>query len=92
MAKKKKTNPRKRPATVADVRRETAKAKDQAIQYAMAVFLFTMYDKEGWGRKRLRRVWDNVNDLSDSIAKGYVSIFDLTKALEDEAGIILLDD
>lgn len=77
---------------MADVRRETEKAKDRAIQYAMAVFLLTMYDKEGWGRKRLRRVWDNVNDLSDSIANGYVSIFDLTKALEDEAGIILLDD
>lgn len=74
---------------MADVRRETAKAKDDAIRYAMVVFMSVMYDKEGYGKKRMRRVWNEVNDLSDSIAEGYVNLDDLEKMLEDEAGIIL---
>lgn len=85
--KRKKTNPRKQIATKADVN----KAKEKAITYAMLVFLFVMYDKEGWGRKRLRRVWDEVNDLSDSISKGYVSLKDIQITLEKEAGIIIDD-
>ena len=40
-------------------------------------------DKEGFGYTRLRRVWDEVNYLADSVSKGYVSIADLEKELED---------
>ena len=38
---------------------------------------------EGFGYTRLRRVWDEVNYLADSVSKGYVSIADLEKELED---------
>ena len=31
----------------------------------------------------IRRVWDEVNYLADSVSKGYVSIADLEKELED---------
>lgn len=46
-----------------------------------------MRDKEGYGPKRLRRLLDEVNYLSDSIVKGYVSVQDLFRALEEEVGI-----
>jgi hypothetical protein len=45
-------------------------------------------DKEGFGEKRLRRVWEEVNYLSDSIAQGYVKLSDLVAELKDY-GIIL---
>ena len=47
------------------------------------LFLGAAGDKEGFGYTRLRRVWDEVNYLADSVSKGYVSIADLEKELED---------
>ena len=85
----KKKNPRTKPATQADVIKAKKEAQAQAINYAWAIFFSVMRDKEGYGKKRLRRVWDAVNNLSDSVSKGYVNIKDLMTALEDEAGIIL---
>lgn len=92
MAKKKKTNPRKQLVTKAYINKEVNKAKDEAILYAMSIFFFVMWDKEGWGKKRLRRVWDEVSFLSDAIAEGYVSLDDLEKTLEKEAGIVFRDN
>lgn len=80
----KKTNPRKRPATMADVERAKAKAQDEAISLAIAVFLTVMVDKFGYDADKLKAVWDEINKLSDSIAKGYVNLYDLKQVLADE--------
>lgn len=40
-------------------------------------------DKEGFGYKRLRRVWDEVNYISDSIDKGYIDVDDLVNELKE---------
>ena len=85
----KKTNPRRCPATQADVEKAKKQAQTIAINYAWAIFFSVLRDKEGYGKERLKRVWNGVNELSDSIAKGYVNIKDLMRALEDEAGIVL---
>lgn len=89
MGKKKKVNPRRRPATMADVNRAKHEAQDWAITLTWAIFFTVMRDKEGYGPTRLRRLWEHVNDLSDSIAKGYVSPADLIRTLADEDGITL---
>ena len=86
---KKKTNPRKIPVTQADVEKAKKNAQAMAINYAWAIFFSVMRDKEGYGKKRLARVWNGVNELSDSITRGYVNIKDLMRALEEESGIIL---
>lgn len=86
MAKKGRTNPQKRPATAADVKR----AKDEAIRIVWAIFFTVMRDKEGYGNRRLKRLWDEVNALADSVSKGYVSIKDLTRALKEEADIEIM--
>ena len=88
MAKKKK-NPNNRPATMADVLKFKKVAQDRAIAITWAIFFSVMRDKEGYGRVRLARLWKGVEELSDSIAKGYVSVDDLMTTLQDEAGIIL---
>lgn len=80
----KKTNPRKRPATMADVERAKKHAQDEAISLAIAVFLTVMVDKFEYDAEKLKSVWDEVNKLSDSIAKGYVNLWDLKQVLADE--------
>lgn len=86
---KKKINPRHRPVSQADVIKAEKEAQSKAINYAWAIFFTVMRDKEGYGKERLRRVWDAVNELSDSIAQGYVNVNDLIKTLDAEAGIVL---
>ncbi len=89
MADKKKPNPRKRPATQADVQRAKRDAKNEAVQFAWAILFSVLRDKEGYSIEDLRRVWAEVENLSDSIIKGYVSVADLRTALREEAGINL---
>ena len=45
------------------------------------MFFTALRDKERFGYKRLRRVWDEVNYISDSIDKGYVKLDDLVNEL-----------
>jgi hypothetical protein len=85
----KKINPRRRPATQADINKAKKDAQIKAINYTWAIFFTVMRDKEGYGRKRLKRLWREVSDLSDSIAKGYVSVNDLMRTLDEEMGIVL---
>lgn len=86
---KKKPNPRKRPATQADVQRAKRDAKNEAVQFAWAILFTVLRDKEGYSVEDLRRIWAEVENLSDSIIKGYVSVADLRTALREEAGINL---
>ena len=86
---KKKINPRRKPATQADVEKAKKEVQDKTICLAWAIFFTVLRDKHGFGKQRLARVWDEVNELSDSIAKGYVSIKDLMRTLETEANIVL---
>lgn len=92
MGKKKKVNPRRRPATYADVEKAKRESQSFAIDAAWAIFFTALRDKEGYGEKRLRRVWEAVEDISDSIRKGYVTINDLKHTLKEEAGIVFGDD
>lgn len=79
--KKKRVNPRRKPATQADVEKAKRQAQTHAINMVWAVFFTALRDKEGFGYTRLRRVWDEVNYISDSIDKGYVKLDDLVNEL-----------
>ena len=81
----KKINPRRKPATQADVK----KAESEAVSFAMAIFFTVMRDKEGCSVEDLTRIWKEVEYLSDSVSRGFVKISDLKQALKDEADIIL---
>ena len=81
MAKKKKVNPYRIPATQGDVEKAKRQAQTHAINMVWAVFFTALRDKEGFGYTRLRRVWDEVNYISDSVSKGYVKLDDLVNEL-----------
>lgn len=89
MAKKRKINPRKRPATQADVNKAKKLAIDAAIDVSWAISLTVLRDKWGFGRIRLHRYWDQINRLSEEMAEGRVSVTDLMDTLREEAGIII---
>ena len=46
-------------------------------------------DKFGYGKKRLKRIYSAMEDLSESIGAGYVKLTDLQLALAQEADITI---
>ena len=85
--KNKKTNPRRRPATWADVERSKRVGQAEAVKLAWSILFYELTDKEGMTVEELQRIWDKVNDVSDSVAKGYVNVADLRNVLREEYGI-----
>lgn len=86
---KKRVNPRRKPATMADVNRAKQEAQDRALKAAWSIFFTVLRDKEGYALDDLRRCWKEVEDLSDGIAKGYCTVADLREILESEEGVRL---
>ena len=72
-----------------DIKRISGKVRSEAIDYSFILFLNVMRDYEGYGKKRLRRLYERINDLADSVSKGYCSLYDLEKVLFDEANIVV---
>lgn len=88
MPKKKKVNPNKKPVTQADLNKAKNAAISEAIEMTWAIFFNVLRDKEGFTTEDLKRVWDEVNDLSDSIVQGYVNVTDLKHVLKQEEGVV----
>ncbi|MBQ2486747.1 MAG: hypothetical protein II517_00220 [Ruminococcus sp.] len=86
---KTKLNPRRRPATQADVERAREQAVKEAVKCSMAIFFTVLLDKEGADAEILKRVWREVNDLSESVKEGYVSLNDLKTTLKEEYDVEL---
>lgn len=80
----KKINPRKRPATQADVEKAKKQATDEAVSLAMTIFLTVLKDKNGFSNEELLDTWKNVESLSESIKDGYVNVYDLRIVLREE--------
>ena len=82
----KKTNPRKRPATEADVDKAWEKGVLLGCSNACAIFLTVLLDKFN-AADYIADVWAGINKLSGEIAEGRVSVADLRAVLRDEYGI-----
>ena len=85
--KSKKVNPRRQPATKADVERAKRSAVAKAIRQTQAIVFSALADKDGWDADQLLKLWWEVKDLSDSIAQGYVKIPDLMDTLRQVYGV-----
>nr|DAH67133.1 MAG TPA: hypothetical protein [Caudoviricetes sp.] len=66
------------------VREQVAIARDRAVDTTVAIFLTVLCDKEHADAEIIRRVWGEVNTLSDSIREGRVCVKDLKKVLREE--------
>ena len=87
--KRKKTNPRRIPATQADVKRAAETGVAKAVRDTQTIFFTVLRDKEGYEIEDLQRFWEKVQKLSDEITEGYVSVSDLRHTLREEAGIYI---
>lgn len=86
---KRKTNPRRRPASMADVERAKDKARTETVRTSWSIFFTVLLDKEGMAKEDLCRIFAEVEDLSDSVIRGYCSMADLRDTLRREAGILI---
>lgn len=84
VAMPKRINPRRRPATQADVQRAKDTATADACRVTLAIFFTALLDKEGMGAEQLQRIWREVEALSESVRDGYVSAPDLIRVLREE--------
>ncbi len=82
-----KVNPRRRPATMADVHRAVEQATNDALAASAAIFLTVLCDKESADAEIIQRVWQEMQELSQSIIDGYVSVSDLKDTLRKEYGV-----
>ena len=87
--KKKHTPARNIPVSKADVDRAKKLAADEGVKLAMVIFLSVLLDKEGYDKERLQQVWKHIEDRSQAITDGYVSVNDLYKVLRDEYEVVL---
>jgi len=82
-----KVNPRRRPVTMADVNRAVEQATNDALAASAAIFLTVLCDKESADAEIIQRVWQEMQELSQSIIDGYVSVADLKDTLRKEYGV-----
>ena len=82
-----KVNPRRRPATGADVDRAWEKGVLDGVNNASAIFLTVLVDKFDYGEDMIRDVWTEINKLSEEIAERRVTIADLRAVLREEYGV-----
>ena len=70
---------------------ELDKVKEEAVTQAIDTLipyqLMVLHDKEGWGKKRLRRFHDQFMDLIEASSKGYLNTDDVRNTLTKEAGV-----
>lgn len=67
--------------------RELAVLKSIWVRQYSACMATVLRDKFGFGLVRCKRFIEHLQDLMDSVQKGYVDIDDLNKALEEEIGL-----
>ena len=60
------------------------KAINDSVNVMIASALLTLRDEFGFGSKRAQRFMVSVQDRFDAVEKGYLSLSDMTKTIEEE--------
>jgi hypothetical protein len=81
----KKTNPRRRPATAADCKREYLRGCGAGVSLSRAIILTVLLDKFN-AADYIPEIWA-VLKLSQEVMEGRVSVADLERVLAEEYGI-----
>lgn len=81
-----KINPRRTPATGADVKKAWERGVLDGVSNASAIFLTVLVDKFN-GADYIRDVWLEINKLSAEVAEKRVSVPDLRRVLLEEYNV-----
>jgi hypothetical protein len=87
--KKKKPNPRNRPATAADVERAKKSAHILALKQMIYLFLYILIDKHDAKRQDLKVLAGEINYYAESISEGRITWKDIERVVRDEYEIEL---
>lgn len=87
MAKGKRINPRRIPATQADIQKAKREAADFAAASAMAIIFTALTDKMGMDADFVRMVHEHADYVADSVTRGYVTVPQLIHTLREEYNI-----
>lgn len=80
----KKVNPRRKPATWAEVGKARQEGMDFGVEFGINCILYILKDKHDAPDDDIEQLRDEFMYLMDSIAKKYVSYADITKTLSGE--------
>lgn len=86
---KQKTNPRRRPASQADVRRAKGEATAKAVALTKTLVFTALLDEGIIKPDDVKRGWERANYLADSTKRGYVSLQDMYETLITDYGVDL---
>lgn len=64
-------------------------AIDRASKWSMYAPMMVLRDFFGFGGQRLKRFYENLIEMYDSIDKNYLDLKDISETLKEEAGIDL---
>lgn len=81
-----KINPRRTPATGADVKKALERGVLDGVSNASAIFLTVLVDKFN-GADCVRDIWIEINKLSAEVAEKRVSVPDLRRVLLEEYNV-----
>ena len=87
--KSKKVNPRKRPATGADVEKAKKDATNEAIKRVLYLVLYILIEKHDAPYDDIQQLAQEINYYADSITNGYVSWKDIERVVVDEYKVSL---
>ena len=87
--KNKKVNPRKRPATGADVEKAKKYATNEAIKRILYLVLYVLIEKHDAPYDDIQQLAQEINYYADSIIRGYVSWKDIERVVVDEYKVSL---
>ena len=90
MSNGKKVNPRRRPASEADVKKARDNAANEAIHLSIAIFLTVLKDKFDFDNESIKRAWYEMDKLSEEVAEKRINIHDMVTVLRDEYDIDLM--
>lgn len=82
---KKKTNPRRRPLSEADI----PKIRDEAIHLSFAIFLTILKENFGFDQDQIVFAWERADKLSQEAKEGRINLWDLVTVLREEYNVDL---
>lgn len=84
---KKKINPRRRPATQADVNRAKQEATQEALRRLLYLMLYILIDKHDAPREDIQQLAGEVDYYAESVTQGYVTWKDIERVVVEEYGV-----
>ena len=80
----KKTNPRRQPATMADIERAKNAATIEAMRRVIYLMLYILIDKHEAPREDIKQLADEFNYYADSVKQGYITWKDIEHVVKEE--------